>query len=88
MSPIGGPFVAVRIGDMITVDVSRRSISVALTDVEIAARIKGYKPPPSNYPRGYHKTFAEQTGQANERRDFDFLQGAEGIPEPEIHGGN
>jgi len=84
-SLIGGPLAAVRTGDMITVDVSRRSINVALTDVEIAGRIKGYEPPPRNYPRGYYKMFAEHTRQANEGCDFDFLEGAEGISEPEIH---
>ena len=84
-SLIGGPLAAVRTGDMITVDVAKRSINVALTDVEIAERIKGYKPPPRNYPRGYYKMFAEHTRQANEGCDFDFLEGAEGIPEPEIH---
>jgi dihydroxy-acid dehydratase len=84
-SLIGGPLAAVRTGDMIMVDVSKRSINVALTDAEIAERIKGYKPPPRNYPRGYYKMFAEHTRQANEGCDFDFLEGAEGIPEPEIH---
>jgi dihydroxy-acid dehydratase len=84
-STIGGPLAAVRTGDMITVDVSKRAINVALTDAEIAERIKGYKPPPRNYPRGYYKMFAEHTRQANEGCDFDFLEGAEGIPEPEIH---
>jgi dihydroxy-acid dehydratase len=84
-SVIGGPLAAVRTGDMITVDVPKRSIHVALSDAEIAERIKGYKPPPRNYPRGYYKMFAEHTRQANEGCDFDFLEGAEGIPEPEIH---
>jgi dihydroxy-acid dehydratase len=84
-STIGGPLAAVRTGDMITVDVSKRAINVALTDAEITDRIKGYKPPRRNYPRGYYKMFAEHTRQANEGCDFDFLEGAEGIPEPEIH---
>jgi dihydroxy-acid dehydratase len=84
-SLVGGPLAAVRSGDLITVDVSKRAINVALTDDEIAERIKGYKPPPRNYPRGYYKMFAEHTRQANEGCDFDFLEGAEGIPEPEIH---
>ncbi len=82
---IGGPLAAVKTGDMITVDVPKRSIHVALSDAEIAERIKGYKPPPRDYPRGYYKMFAEHTRQANEGCDFDFLEGAEGIPEPEIH---
>ena len=84
-SVIGGPLAAVRTGDMIAVDVAKRSINVALTDAEIAERINGYKPPPRNYPRGYYKMFAEHTRQANEGCDFDFLEGAECIPEPEIH---
>ena len=84
-SLVGGPLAAVRTGDMITVDVPKRSIHVALDDAEIAERIKAYKPPPRDYPRGYYKMFAEHTRQANEGCDFDFLEGAEGIPEPEIH---
>ena len=84
-SVIGGPLAAVRTGDMIAVDVAKRSINDALTDAEIAERINGYKPPPRNYPRGYYKMFAEHTRQANEGCDFDFLEGAECIPEPEIH---
>ena len=84
-STVGGPLAAIRTGDMITVDVPKRSIHVALSDAEITERIKGYKPPPRNYPRGYYKMFAEHTRQANEGCDFDFLEGAEGIPEPEIH---
>jgi dihydroxy-acid dehydratase len=82
---VGGPLAAIRTGDMITVDVPKRSIHVALSDAEIAERIKGYTPPMRNYPRGYYKMFAEHTRQANEGCDFDFLEGAEGIPEPEIH---
>jgi dihydroxy-acid dehydratase len=82
---IGGPLAAVRTGDRISVDVSKRSIHLDLSDAEIAQRIKAYKPPPRNYPRGYYKLFAQHTRQANEGCDFDFLEGAGGIPEPEIH---
>src|SRR5262249_32432631 len=82
---VGGPLAAIRTGDMITVDVPKRSIHVALSDAEITERIKSYQPPARNYPRGYYKMFAEHTRQANEGCDFDFLEGAEGIPEPEIH---
>jgi dihydroxy-acid dehydratase len=82
---IGGPLAAVRNGDRISVDVSKRSIHLELSDAEIAQRIKAYKAPPRNYPRGYYRLFAQHTRQANEGCDFDFLEGAEGIPEPEIH---
>jgi dihydroxy-acid dehydratase len=82
---VGGPLAAVRTGDRISVDVSKRAINIALSEQEIAQRIKLYTPPPRNYPRGYYKLFAQHTRQANEGCDFDFLEGAEGIPEPEIH---
>jgi dihydroxy-acid dehydratase len=82
---VGGPLAAVRTGDCISVDVSKRSIHVDLSDAEIAERIKAYKPPPRNYPRGYYRLFAQHTRQANEGCDFDFLEGRGGIPEPEIH---
>jgi dihydroxy-acid dehydratase len=84
-SAVGGPLGAVRNGDRITVDVSKRSIHVDLRDDEIAQRMKSYRPPPRDYPRGYYRMFAKHIQQANEGCDFDFLQGAGGIPEPEIH---
>jgi dihydroxy-acid dehydratase len=82
---IGGPLAAVRTGDLVTIDVPGRSIHVHLSDAEIAERVRAYSPPPRNYPRGYNRLFAQHVRQANEGCDFDFLEGAEGIPEPEIH---
>jgi dihydroxy-acid dehydratase len=84
-SLVGGPLASIRTGDRITVDVPKRSINVDLSDAEIAERIKKYVPPPRKYPRGYYKMFAEHIRQANEGCDFDFLEGNDGIPEPEIH---
>ena len=83
-SAVGGPLGAVRNGDRITVDVPKRSIHLDLRDDEIAQRMKTYRPPPRDYPRGYYRMFAKHVQQANEGCDFDFLQGAGGIPEPEI----
>jgi dihydroxy-acid dehydratase len=82
---VKGPLAAVRTGDRITVDVAARSINVKLSDAEIADRLKTYKPPSRDYPRGYNRLFAQHVRQANEGCDFDFLEGAGGIPEPEIH---
>jgi dihydroxy-acid dehydratase len=82
---IGGPLAAVRTGDMISVDVPARSIRLHVSDAEIAERLKSYKPPPRQYPRGYNRLFAQHVRQANEGCDFDFLEGSGGVPEPEIH---
>ena len=82
---IGGPLAAVRNGDAITVDVSARAINVNITEDVIAQRLKSWSPPPRNFARGYNWLFAKHVRQAHEGCDFDFLEGAGGIPEPEIH---
>ena len=82
---IGGPLAAVRNGDLITVDVGKRSLHLHLSDAEIVGRLKTWSPPPRDYPRGYNRLFAQHVRQAHEGCDFDFLEGAGGIPEPEIH---
>jgi dihydroxy-acid dehydratase len=46
----GGPIVAVRDGDEITVDVHARRLDVALSDEEIAARIAAFTAPHKPYP--------------------------------------
>ncbi|WP_267358243.1 MULTISPECIES: L-arabinonate dehydratase [unclassified Methylobacterium] len=84
-SAAGGPLAAVRNGDLITVDVPGRSIHLHLDDAEIAERVKAFRPPDRAYPRGYNRLFAQHVRQAHEGCDFDFLEGAGGIPEPEIH---
>src|SRR6478672_7005325 len=81
---VKGPLAAVRTGDLITVDVATRSINVNLSDVEISDRLKNYKPPSRDYPRGYAHLFAQHVRQANDGCDFDFLEGSGGVPEPEI----
>jgi dihydroxy-acid dehydratase len=82
---VGGPLAAVRDGDLITVDAAARSIHLHVDDAEIAERLKSWSPPPRDYPRGYYRMFVQHTRQANEGCDFDYLEGAGGIPEPEIH---
>ncbi len=82
---VGGPLAAARTGDLITVDVPKRSIHLHVSDAEIAERLKTWSPPPRDYPRGYNRLFAQHVTQAHEGCDFDFLEGAGGIPEPEIH---
>ena len=81
---IGGPLAAVRTGDRISVDVPRRSIHVDLSDAEIAERIKAYKPLPQ-ITRVAITGCLHSTPGRRTRVAFDFLEGAEGIPEPEIH---
>jgi dihydroxy-acid dehydratase len=82
---IGGPLAAVKTGDTISVDVAQRAINVNLSAAQIAERLKSWNPPPRDFPRGYNWLFAKHVKQAHLGCDFDFLEGAGGIPEPEIH---
>ena len=84
-SAIGGPFAALRTGDLITVDVKARKIDAHLDAATIAERLKSWRPPPRDYERGYYKMFVQHVRQAHLGCDFDYLEGAGKIPEPEIH---
>jgi len=72
-SAAGGPLGAVRTGDEIILDVPNRRIDVALTEDEIARRLKEFTPPPPHFDRGYGRLFMEHVTQANLGCDFDFL---------------
>jgi dihydroxy-acid dehydratase len=84
-SYIGGPLALVRTGDMIEVDVAARRIHLDVSDEELARRKSEWKPPAPRYERGYGAMFSEHIGQADQGCDFDFLQSAARVPEPEIH---
>ncbi|MGO4154094.1 L-arabinonate dehydratase [Cupriavidus sp. YAF13] len=86
-SYIGGPFALVRTGDMISVDIDRRSIHLEVSDEELARRKAAWTPPPPRFGRGYGWMFAKHIRQANDGCDFDFLQTDFGAPtgEPSIY---
>jgi dihydroxy-acid dehydratase len=76
----GGPLAFVRTGDVITVDVAARSLSVAVTDAELAARGQSaasetaYAAP----QRGWAKLYVDHVMQADTGADLDFLVGSSG----------
>ncbi|MGO4280350.1 dihydroxyacid dehydratase [Cupriavidus sp. OV038] len=84
---IGGPFALVRTGDLISVDIDRRSIHLEVSDEELARRRAAWTPPPPRYARGYGFMFSQHIRQANDGCDFDFLQTDFGDPvgEPSIY---
>jgi dihydroxy-acid dehydratase len=69
----------------VTVDVAGRRLHAHLSDDEIAERLRTWTAPRAEYPRGYNRLYAKHVRQAHEGCDFDFLEGAGGIGEPEIH---
>jgi len=74
-SAIGGPLALVRDGDEIELDVPRRSLTLKVSDEELARRRAAWKPRPPHFTRGYGKLFLDQVLQANEGVDFDYLKG-------------
>jgi dihydroxy-acid dehydratase len=84
-SAIGGPLALVRDGDLIELDVPARRLELRVTKEEMALRRREWRPRDPVYPRGYGLLFARHVTQADKGCDFDFLEGSQLIPEPEIH---
>jgi dihydroxy-acid dehydratase len=81
----GGPLALVRNGDLIELDVERRTLELRISGEELARRKAAWTPPPKKFERGYGAIFARHIRQANEGCDFDFLEGTAPTAEPEIH---
>jgi dihydroxy-acid dehydratase len=82
---VGGPLAFVRNGDLIELDVKKRTLSLKVAEAELAKRRKAWKRPAQKYERGYGAIFSRHVKQADEGCDFDFLEGTSPTPEPEIH---
>jgi L-arabonate dehydrase len=74
-SAIGGPLALVRDGDEIELDVPRRSLTLKVSDTELASRRAAWKARPPHYTRGYGRLFLDHVLQANDGCDFDYLKG-------------
>ena len=77
----GGPLAIVRDGDMIELDVPKRSLKLLVDDGEIERRLKDWKAPalPSG---GYKKLYVSHVNQADQGCDLDFLVGCRGAEVP------
>jgi dihydroxy-acid dehydratase len=62
----GGPIAAIREGDEITVDIDGRTLSVALSDEEIAERVAAYRQPEPLYTRGVMAKYAATVSSASQ----------------------
>jgi dihydroxyacid dehydratase/phosphogluconate dehydratase len=85
-SYIGGPLALVRNGDIITLDVDKRTISLDVPEAELEKRRAAWKQPEVRYERGYGWMFSKHIKQADQGCDFDFLETGFGAPvrEPDI----
>ncbi len=76
-SAVGGPLALVRNGDMIRLDVAKRSIDLLVDAAELEKRQAALAPAttPDWAKRGYAHLFNETILQADEGCDFDFMRG-------------
>ncbi|HWI12805.1 MAG TPA: dihydroxy-acid dehydratase, partial [Burkholderiales bacterium] len=71
---IGGPLAYVRTGDRIRLSVSKREISLLVTEDELRRRQKEHPITPPRAARGYRKLFLQTVTQADRGVDFEFLR--------------
>lgn len=75
---LGDNFAVVRDGDIITLDVAGRSLTLNVDNEELERRKKQYKPALPDVPRGYVNLYINHVMQAHEGADLDFLTGCSG----------
>ena len=80
---IGGPLALVKNGDVISVDVEERLITLDISDGEMETRKAEWVPPKPRYERGYGRMYLSHISQAQDGCDFDFLETDYGAPVPE-----
>ncbi len=80
---VGGPLALVQTGDLITLDVSARTLSINLSERKLASRKATWTPPRERFGRGYGALYTEHITQANEGCDFGFLARRGAYPEPD-----
>jgi len=78
----GGPLALVHDGDMITLDVARRSLTLEVSEAELAERRSGWVPPPPPMQGGYQRLYFNAVLQADRGADLDFLVGKRGNAVP------
>jgi dihydroxy-acid dehydratase len=63
---VGGPIAAVREGDIISFDIKKRTLNVEISDAEMSARMKGFKPPALRWPQGVFRKYVDRVNSASE----------------------
>jgi len=77
-SAVGGTLALVKTGDLIELDVEKRTLNLLVPEEELALRRKQWTPPPPAADRGYVSMFIKHVEQADKGCDFDFLKGKSG----------
>ncbi len=75
---LGGNFAVIQSGDSITLNVPDRTLTLHVSDDELARRKKNFKAPPPIADRGYVNLYIRHVQQAHQGADLDFLVGQSG----------
>ena len=75
---LGGNFAVVQSGDMISLDVSKRSLVLEVSEEELQRRKKNWKPVHKQYDRGYVSLYQQNVEQAHLGADMNYLKGGSG----------
>jgi len=78
----GGVLGLVRDGDLIELDVSKRTLHLNVSEKEIARRRAKWRPPEASIKRGYYRLYVDHVLQADQGADLDFLVGQSGAHVP------
>ncbi len=78
----GGPLALVENGDMISLDVPNRSLTLNVSEEELARRRAKWVSPVKVYKGGWTELYQTRVMQANVGADMDFLVGSRGSPVP------
>jgi len=75
---VGGTLAIVENGDMITLDVANKTLTLEISDEEISIRKANLASIDNIVPRGYTHLYQKHVEQAHLGADFDFLKGGSG----------
>ena len=77
---VGGTLALVKNNDWIELDVDKRRLHLDVSQTELKRRHRAWKPPASDYDRGYARLYIDHVLQADQGADLDFLVGKSGAP--------
>jgi L-arabonate dehydrase len=75
---VGGTLALVKNGDIIDLDVEKRTLNLLVSEEELKKRRKAWVAPKPRATRGYTTMFIDHVTQADKGCDFDFLVGGSG----------
>jgi L-arabonate dehydrase len=77
-STVGGALALVQTGDLITLDVPGRRLTLDIDDAELDRRRIEWRAPPPVATRGWYRLYIDHVTQADTGCDLDFLVGSSG----------